>query len=461
MTFINLSSPGATEVSLNDTEDDRPGTFFSTITFGRTINPGERIKLSFEIASLRGNGFTFTLASPVAVVEGANGWYPQVLGSTQQLDAEVEQPDGTTTFFIPHDCYSVSNGILLRAKRAGRSRSETWGVESGTPRSFAVGPFKISQYRVGAVTVGMFLLSGTYARSGLHDLVAALTVLQSEYGPFPYRRYDVAEVANDEVNWAGLAARELTVEQSFVFKKRDAILFFAHEAAHAWWGNLVGKTGPGIFMVNEAMAQYSAFTVLQTVRGQKAYEEALNEAASAYFNRDFVRSGDKALSALNGSSQSDYDLSLTKGTWVYHMLRLRVGDTRYFETFRNLVKSYAGKEMTLADIRAAFLSGSQERDSLRRFFAEWLDRPGAPVLTWQQDRPHHLLLEQWQPGAAYHVSVPLVISCNRATSTRVVAMESKKVDVRIEMNCLPINVTIDPGHTLLMWRPQYSPSPGL
>lgn len=459
MTFVHLDAAGATDVELNRTDPGYPGSFFTTIHFAHPIAAGEPVALSFDVKSLRGNGFTFTIATPVAVVEGANGWYPQALDPDGKLDAERDQPPGRTTFVLPAGFRSVSNGSLLDSTTVEGGTRETWALDVGAPRSFAVGPYGVKTYRVGTITVGLFSLPGTDASAHIRELVDALTVLQSEYGPFPYSRYDVAEVGEDEVNWAGLAARELTVEQSFVFKKPDAILFFSHEAAHAWWGNLVGKTGPGIFMVNEAMAQYSAFTVLQQIQGQRSYIQALDDAAHAYFSEALGRPSDKPLSTLVDALQSDYDLSIDKGVWVYHMLRERVGDDIYFGTFRGLAAQFAGKEMSLADIRRAFVRAAPAQADLTAFFAQWLDRKGAPVVTWSAARPGVLLLRQWQPGAAYHVTLPVVVHCGSTTLTLTASVTQRQTVLPLKRACVPTSVELDPAHTTLIWRPQYAPVP--
>ena len=46
---------------------------------------------------------------------------------------------------------------------------------------------------------------------------------------------------------------------------------------------------------------------------------------------------------------------------------------------RDLIKRFAGKAMTLADLRQALLNAAPKAE-LPIFFARWLDRAGAPIL---------------------------------------------------------------------------------
>ena len=70
-----------------------------------------------------------------------------------------------------------------------------------------------------------------------------------------------------------------------------------------------------------------------------------------------------------------HTLADSKGMWVYHMLRQRIGDELFFGTLRELIAEYAGREMSLDDLRRTFVAAAPDHD-LERFFAQWLDRTG-------------------------------------------------------------------------------------
>ena len=468
MTFISLTGPPGSTVDLNVTDPKYPGTFFAVVHLRQPASRGDRIHVAFDVKSLRGNAFTLTLADPVSVVGEENGWYPLALAGDGKLDGDRAKTIGITTFQIPTGYRSLSNGDAVAAETRGNDEFESWRLHAPGLRSFAVGPYRVTRERVAGTRVAFYTLARTDPRRRLKDVADVLGVLQGLYGPFPYRSYSIAEVPDDAVNWYGIAQREISVERSSLFALADAQGYFAHEAGHAWWGNLVGETGPGGLMMNEGLAQYSALSVRRIVDGQAAYIRSLNFSSDSspysgqgYFARYFGTAQDKPLSLLDIRFASDYDLAIAKGVWVYHMLRERVGDRTYYGTLRALIREFAGKEIRLTDFRAAFLKAAPGT-GLAEFFSEWLDRPGAPVVTWTTgQRSGDIVLRQWQPGKPYHLRLPIVVRCGSTASSSTVIVTRRLEALNLRSSCAHPAIDIDPQSTLLLWRPSYSPTPRL
>ena len=83
----------------------------------------------------------------------------------------------------------------------------------------------------------------------------------------------------------------------------------------------------------------------------------MNQCASGYF--ELCRTGrDKALAELVSGVDTDHTLADAKGHWVFHMLRRRVGDERFFATMRGLIDRFGGKSMTLAALREVFVEAA-------------------------------------------------------------------------------------------------------
>lgn len=209
-----------------------------------------------------------------------------------------------------------------------------------------------------------------------------------------------------------------------------------------------------------------------------------NQCARGYFA--YVRLGvDRPLSDLDDTTRFDHTLSDAKGHWVYHMLRRRVGDEVFFGTLRALVDRYRERSMSLDDLRRAFIAAAPGAD-LERFFSQWLDRTGAPVidLVWWVDKqmkenpyvdhplesiiigeesnPFDVVvsLRQRQPGEPYVLDLEIEIEfidgkCERRT----LHLEEPARQYALTVDRLPRAIRLDPDRRTLLWRPAYGPRP--
>ncbi len=63
---------------------------------------------------------------------------------------------------------------------------------------------------------------------------------------------------------------------------------------------------------------------------------------------------------------------------AYHMLRLSVGDDAFRKGIARFYRDFKGKRASFADFQKT-MEAASGRD-FTRFFADWIGRPGAPVL---------------------------------------------------------------------------------
>jgi len=469
------------------------------VEFPEDLPTGQLVELEFTYSST-------TESSQVIVRPGfsyaswVEAWYPVPVDGSNTDDphsgAKARAP-GKTRFHLPSDWWSLSNGKRTQRKTSRSGVVEVWQDDYGTARSFAAAPFlEPQEVAVGDRTVAVYLLTpkDLDARAQAERLNQAIEVLAECFGPYPYATFAIAEMPEEIDSFGAASEQGFIVARTSFFDAQDGNLaLFAHEAGHTWWGNTVSTTGKGSYLCSESLAQYGAVLAIEAIDGKDAARDFLefsrtsyvsNQCARAYFA--YVRTGvDRPMSELDGSTRFDHTLSDAKGHWIYHMLRLKVGDELFFDTMRSIVVRYSEKAISLDDLRREFREAAPQA-GLEEFFAQWLDRSGAPVidLQWAMDKqmkdnpyvdfplesiiigeessPFELSvsLEQQQFGEPYVLDIEIEIEfIDGSTEQRELHLSDVAQQFTLNVDRLARAIHLDPHRNTLLWRPAYGPKP--
>jgi hypothetical protein len=164
-------------------------------------------------------------------------------------------------------------------------------------------------------------------------------------------------------------------------------LLAAHEVAHQWWGNLVTAEAYQDAWLMEALANYSSLAYLEKRKGARVLEQVLED-----YRDDLLRDrGEgKTVESLGPitwgtrleTSEGDAARTIVyeKGAWILHMLRLRMGDERFFKLLNEVCRRYQYKSISTGAFRALaeeFMPGGA---SLEGFFESWVYGTGIPKI---------------------------------------------------------------------------------
>jgi aminopeptidase N len=480
MRWMSLEGPKGARTELNRKLPDSKALRLADVHLARHAQRGDEIDLRFSL-ELAGRSTQLVARPDITLASWVEGWYPSAFTGSDHEDmytAKMGVAPGTTTLDMPGDWIAISDGALVERERRDGRTIEVWDLtDRPVARGLAAASYTAAEREVGGRTIRIYLL-GEHVMSvdRLAELLAAsLTAQEARLGPFPFAGYGVAEVPDDIDDWGAARQQTFILAPSSNFDWEHGNLpLWAHEMCHGWWGNTVGTTGPGGKIVGESLAQYGAVISVEALEGTEAMNEFLDFSRSGYndmqcargYFRIIDRGHDYPLATMGDSDASaslTHILADSKGMWMYHMLRYRVGDERFFATLRGLIDRYAGNDMSLDDLRAAFVAAAPEQ-RLEQFFAMWLDRTGAPQFDLAWTAPDGgraaIILTQTGEGDPFQIDVTAeIVFTDGSTIRREIAVRDRETRITVDAPEAISGVTLDPDHRLLVWRPSYNAAP--
>ena len=472
--FVEIEGPDVAKAELNELDPEDEALRLARITLREPAVKGEQVELRFQCA-MQGKGFQIRVDSDIATASWTDGWYPAPVDDDDRSLSQRMAAPGRTTLHLPREWTSLTEGRFVRREEAGETATEEWQLEVPMARSFAAGPYVVAREQFGDRDVSVYLLEADppTAKRQAEVLANAIEAMETRFGAFPYPSYGIAQVPAGRFSWSAASQQGLILADPTCFIGEEGNLpLFAHEAAHAWWGNLVGTRGPGSILCSESLAQYGAVVAIEGVRGVEAATDFLRFSAPGYSPQqcakgyfEIVAMGeDRPLSEL-GSGGWQHQLSDAKGHWVYHMLRRRVGDELFFATLRGLIETYAGHQMGLDDLRAAFLDAAPSELHLTRFFEQWLDRVGAPDLEveWSVSAAGTVegIVRQLQPADPYDLDVDLLATAadGHEVGSVVLQVSDRETPFSLPVRDPATELIVDPDYRILRWLPEYGNRP--
>lgn len=469
MRFVELQAPTGATATI---DAERPSRV--AIEFEEPKKKGDEFELSFSYESVEKHLSQLVLDSPDVVIGSwTESWYPRPGNKPAALAWQnMQTVPGTVTIHMPTGWSSLATGKRISREESNDEVVEVWHADRALAWSFVAGPYNVSTHIYDGHEIVLYLLSDGFKNpeEKVRALASALTAQEERFGPYPYATYGIAEVPDGITDWSASSHQGFIMSNSSNFNVKDGnLVLFAHEMAHSWWGNLVSNTGPGGKLLSESLAQYGAVVALEALLGEDAATDFLRfsrvgynqmQCARGYF-RIWRVGGDKALVKLAGD-QHDHNLSDSKGNWVYHMLRRRVGDEVFFDTLQQIVRDFSAKALTVKELRKRFVEAAPDAN-LERFFEQWLDQPGAPILDieWSdvEGQDNQIELTITQRDEPYHLFVEVKVNSFFGSRLHTVEISQPETTVTLDAPGPAEAVQLDPNHRLLIWTPKYGKKP--
>ncbi|MBL4847982.1 MAG: M1 family metallopeptidase [Planctomycetes bacterium] len=207
------------------------------------------------------------------------------------------------------------------------------------------------------------------------DLFSKLTGVD-----YPWPKYE--QVVVEQFSYGGmentgattLNERTLHDERAHLDYSSEGLV--AHELAHQWYGDLLTCRDWAHTWLNESFATYFDALWTEHSQGADAYAYELFKNSERGIPAGRSR---PIVDRYYPSSDSMFDGRVyPKGSCVLHMLRRQLGETYFWEGIRGYTRALSDKSVESVDLRRSFERVSGR--NLERFFHQWTERAGHPVL---------------------------------------------------------------------------------
>ena len=290
--FTSIRSEQGQTTMFNVPFPPRPGVVLSSIRARAPFARGDAIDVEFEIQAT-GKRNQFVVLPEYATASWTSAWYPvPAPGPEEGFGAGLMLTTGIVRFSMPASWSSVCVGDMTSRREVEDRAIEEWTIEEARAIGFAAGPFTSSVVEAGDRTIGMFRLSADASTlpdhaQALSDVIDAMSV---RFGPYPYSRFSIAEAPEAVPGFWAASEQGFILAKPTVFAADGGnIALFAHEAAHAWWGNLVDLEGPGGIFLSESLSQYGAAIAIEAIEGQEAATDFLRFSRPEYILHQSAR----------------------------------------------------------------------------------------------------------------------------------------------------------------------------
>jgi Peptidase family M1 domain len=389
-----------------------------------------------------GYGVSGTISERGTLLLSGAGWYPVVKATHETYGIEVTAPAGIV---------AVTAGESLGRRTADGRTVSTWRVDRPV-RGLALSAarYTVTEQKAGPVTVATYFFEGSRvpAKPYLDAAARYIRFYSRLFGPYPFAKFAVVEnffpTGYGFPSYTLMGSRVLALP----FIVRTSL---GHEIAHCWWGN-------GVY-VDYRSGNWSEG--LTTYVSDYFFRERDGRQEGTRYRRQMLRNyatlvdpaDDFPLTAFYGRTDPvTKAVGYDKAAMVFHMLRRRIGDERFWGALKDIVATHRFQAVDWSALQAAF--ERQGRISLDAFFKQWVVGTGAPTLSLKDVGVRHQD-GRWQVTGTLSQAIPsftftvdVVASGKNDTQKETIEVAGLATPFSLELDEPPIQLQADPGSHL-------------
>lgn len=381
---------------------------------------------------------------------GETLWYPTVPNSLASFELITRSPAGFRT---------VTSGQLLSHKETADSSFSHWQETNPVDHIYlCAGDYEVKRSSSGDIEVATYFFKDSQhlADKYLQACNYYLNLYTDLIGPYPFAKFAVVE------NFfpTGYGMPSFTLLGSRVIRLPFMTrISLGHEICHNWWGNSVFvdmEQGNWCEGLTTFCADYY-YKERESRKAAKQYRYDLLKDYASYVTHDSL---DFSLNRFQErSTPGSRTIGYGKSMMIFHMLRNRVGDERFFNALQAFYQEKRFQYASWSDIESVF--NRVCKTDLGLFFEQWTTKPGAIQLALQAvsvektDTTHVLSAQLVQKEPFYQTVIPVTINHGKTVTDTLLQLKDKRTALRYTSKQPFTGLAVDPDYAVfrrLHWQ---------
>jgi aminopeptidase N len=367
-----------------------------------------------------------------------SNWYPRLRGiSVYKL-----------TVNLPADYHAVSEYDTMSVRSGTKGKTIKFNFPSPVDAiTLVAGKYKVTReiYRGIALRTYFFKDDRKLVSRYIEHTKKYLDLYMKMLGGYPFKSFNIVEnsfqTGYSFPTYTLLGSRVLRLP--FIVKTS-----LGHEILHQWFGNYVyvdyekGNWAEGL-------TTYLADHWYKHTRGEGSnYRKKILIDYDNYMDEE----SEKGLRSFkSGANRQLRALGYGKAAMVFHMLRKKLGDEKFFTGLKKFIADNRLKRAGWNDIKNSY-GKFLNNDS---FFEDWVEKKGIISLDlkdvnllYRKGR-YLLTLRLEQKNHLYRFGLPVKVETERGGEERVLPVDKKARDYKMSFKEKPLRITLDPEYDLM------------
>lgn len=361
-----------------------------------SLQPGDSIKLNFEIESSDNNLFS---RNSNVLKKGTflpHDFLPRLGYQFEDKIAhehvgackhnfyykDADLIDLHTTISTSKDQIALAPGILLSEKTIDERRIFEYETEEAIKFNFSFhsSDFTTNSEQYKGIELSSFYLKGHEKNLNkmLDGIKASIDFNTKHFGPYPYSSIRIAEFPHTEESYtATLTANNIPTSELLFNMNTDALegklnlpfYVMAHELTHQWFGNQVMPADlAGAKMLTESITEYITLCIYRKQFGEKIANEFLRLQHQRY-NRGRRKESQRE-SSLDKVLEHQQYVAYGKGAITFNALADRIGEEKVIDMLGKYLKQFSGQTKNYPSTQDFLTIVKKETDSLHHTFID-------------------------------------------------------------------------------------------